>query len=218
MDDTRRAILRWMTGAMEGHGWSAGTWARLSGVTATNLTRFLRDPQFGSLPSAETLGRLARTAGTEPRFLDDHVRIPVARVPLLTVEQVHRFLDLGRRAGEAFLAGAMRDGACSVPAGGGLSRRAFGLRIASRSLNAAGVLPDDCVVVEPADVLAPQAGDVVVTVGDGTVCAYRFFPPQLLPVSTDPDCRPTPIGQARVAGVAVQVMRALRDRPAPFGT
>lgn len=208
MDDTRRAILRWMTGVMEAHGWSAGTWARLADVTATNLTRFLRDPQFGSLPSAETLGRLARVAGSEPRFLDTHP--PVARVPLLNLEQAHRFLDLGRRAGEAFLAGAMRDGGESVPVGGGLSRRAFGLRIVSKSLNAAGVLPQDCVVVEPADVLSPQAGDVVVTVGDETVCAYRFFPPQLLPVSTDPDCHPTLIERAHVAGVAVHVMRALR--------
>lgn len=210
MDDTRRAILRWMTGVMEAHGWSAGAWARLAGVTATNLTRFLRDPVNGSVPSAETLGRLARVAGSEPRFLDERAYPPVARVPVLSVAQVRAFLGLGRRAGEAFIAAALRDGGSSIAVDRPASRRAFALTIASRSLNAAGVLPDDCVVLEPTDVLPPQAGDVVVTVGEGTVCGYRFFPPQLLPVSTDPDCRPTPIDDASVAGVAVHVVRSLR--------
>ncbi|NUB20916.1 XRE family transcriptional regulator, partial [Azospirillum formosense] len=107
MDDTRRAILRWMTGVMEAQGWSAGAWARLAEVTPTNITRFLRDPARGSVPSAETLGRLARVAGSEPRFLDDAAYPAVARVPLLSVEQVRDFLDLGRRAGEAFIAAAL---------------------------------------------------------------------------------------------------------------
>ena len=210
MDDTRRAILRWMTGVMEAHGWSAGAWARMAAVTPTNLTRFLRDPVQGSVPSAETLGRLARVAGSEPRFLDERAYPPVARVPLLSADQVRAFLDLGRRAGEAFIASALRDGSRSIAVDRPASRRAFALTIASKSLNAAGVLPDDCVVLEPTDVLAPQAGDVVVTVGDGTVCGYRFFPPQLLPVSTDPECHPTPIDRANVAGVAVHVVRSLR--------
>ncbi len=210
MDETRRAILRWMSGVMEARGWSAGAWARLAGVTATNLTRFLRDPVMGSVPSADTLARLARIAGSEPRFLDEHAYPPVSRVPVLTLDQAHIFLDLGRRAGEMFLAGALRDGTASIAMGGTASPRAFAMRIVSKSLNAAGVLPQDCVVLEPLDVLAPQAGDVVVTVGDGTVCGYRFFPPQLLPVSTDPDCHPTRIDCAHVAGVAVQVVRSLR--------
>ncbi|SMH44958.1 LexA family transcriptional regulator [Azospirillum agricola] len=210
MDETRRAILRWMTGVMEARTWSAGAWARRAGVTATNLTRFLRDPVLGSVPSADTLARLARVAGSEPRFLDERAYPPVARVPVLTPEQAHVFLALGRGAGEAFLAGALREGSASILLDGAASRRAFALRIVSKSLNAAGVLPRDCVVLEPLDVLAPRAGDMVVTVGDGTVCGYRFFPPQLLPVSTDPDCRPTLIDHAQLAGVAVQVVRALK--------
>lgn len=210
MDDTRRAILRWMTGVMEAQGWSAGAWARLAEVTPTNITRFLRDPARGSVPSAETLGRLARVAGSEPRFLDETAYLAVARVPLLSVEQVQNFLELGRRAGEAFIAAALTGGARGIAMDRPASRRAFALTIASSSLNAAGVLPDDCVVLEPLDVLAPLAGDVVVTVGDGTVCGYRFFPPHLLPVSTDPGCRPTPIDRANVAGVAVHITRCLR--------
>lgn len=211
MDDTRRALLRWMTGVMEAHDWSAGAWARAAGVTPTNLTRFLRDPVDASLPSADTIGRLARAAGSEPRFLDDGAYPAVSRVPLLDLDRVHALMALGRRAGEAYLSAALRDGTPCVAVDRPASRRAFALRIGSRSLNAAGVLPNDRVVLEPLDLLPPKPGDVVVTVSDHTVCGYRFFPPHLLPVSTDPDCAPTPINDAHVAGVAVHVVRALRD-------
>ncbi|HYG90865.1 MAG TPA: helix-turn-helix transcriptional regulator [Azospirillum sp.] len=211
MDDTRRALLRWMTGVMEAHGWSAGAWARAAGVTPTNLTRFLRDPANGSIPSADTIGRLARAGGSEPRFLDDGAYPLVCRVPLLDLSQVHALLHLGRRGREAFIAAALRDGNTSVTVDRPASRRAFALKIGSRSLNAAGVLPNDRVVLEPVDLLPPKPGDVVVTVSDDTVCGYRFFPPHLLPVSTDPDCGPTPVDDARVAGVAVHVVRRLRD-------
>ncbi|WP_207458381.1 XRE family transcriptional regulator [Azospirillum sp. SYSU D00513] len=214
MDDTRRAILRWMTGVMEARDWSAGTWARMAGVTPTNLTRFLRDPQNGSVPGADTIGRLARVAGSEPRFLDEAAYPPVHRVPLLSLEQVKELRTLGRRAGESFVATALRDGGPSVAVDAQVSRRAYAMRIGSRSLNAAGVLPDDCVVLEPADELPPREGDVVITLCDDTVCGYRFFPPMLLPVSTDPDCRPTHIDRAPVAGVAVHVARALRVKEA----
>jgi hypothetical protein len=212
MDDTRRAILRWMIGVMEARGWSAGAWARLAGATPTNLTRFLRDPVNGSVPSADTIGRLARIAGSEPRFLDELAYPLVSRVPLLSPEQVRTLLGLGRRAGEAFVATALRDGRGSVAVDCQASRRAFALRIGSRSLNAAGVLPDDCIVLEPPDELPPRQGDVVVTLSGGTVCGYRYYPPQLLPVSTDPDCHPTLIEDAPVAGVALHVVRALRVR------
>lgn len=210
MDDTRQALLRWMAGVMEAHAWSAAAWARRAGVTPTNLTRFLRDPALGSIPSADTIGRLARAAGCEPHFLDQSAHPPVCRVPLLLLDQVHVLMTLGRRAGEAFLTAALRDGAPSVTVDHPASRRAFALKISSRSLNAAGVLPDDRVVLEPPDLLPPKLGDMVVTVSDDTICGYRFFPPHLLPVSTDPDCGPTPIDDAHVAGVAVHVVRPLR--------
>ncbi len=211
MDNTRRALLRWMTGVMEAHDWSAGAWARAAGVTPTNLTRFLRDPVEGSMPGADTIGRLARAAGSEPRFLDGDTPPAACRVPLLDLDQVHALMALGRRAGEAYLAAALRDGSASVAVDRPASRRAFALKIGSRSLNAAGVLPNDRVVLEPLDLLPPKPGDVVITITDRFVCGYRFFPPHLLPVSTDPDCGPTPLDDAHVAGVAVHVVRPLKE-------
>lgn len=210
MDDTRRALLRWTTSVMEARGWSAAHWSRLAQVTPSNLTRFLSDPARGSLPSTETIGRLARAAGAEPRFIDEMEPVPVLRVPLLDHDQVLALLDLGRRAAETFLAAALQQNGTGVAVERSASSRAFALTIASRSLDAAGVLPEDKVVLEPPDVLEPRVGDMVVTVGGGAFCAYRFFPPHLLPVSTDPGCGPASIADARVAGVAVHVLRVLR--------
>ncbi|MGQ9365164.1 XRE family transcriptional regulator [Azospirillum sp. ST 5-10] len=210
MDGTRRALLRWMTGVMEARGWSARAWAQAAGVTASNLTRFLHDPAGGSLPGTDTIGRLARTAGCEPRFLDDGLFPPLCRVPVLTLAQVLDMLRLGRRAAEVYLADRLRDGGACVAVDRPSSPRAFALCVGSRSLNAAGVLPEDRVVLEPLDLLTPRAGDVVVTVHGDAVCGYRYYPPHLVPVSTDPECCPTAIDGAHVAGVAVQVVRPLR--------
>lgn len=195
---------------MEARGWSAAHWSWLAQVTPSNLTRFLSDPARGSLPSAKTIGRLARAAGSEPRFIDERDPAPIKRVPLLDHDQVVALLALGRRAAEAFLAAALRQNGGCVALERSASARAFALTIASRSLDAAGVLPGDRVVLEPTDVLERRAGDVVVAVGSGAFCAYRFFPPHLLPVSTDPGCGSASVADARVAGVAVHVLRVLR--------
>lgn len=210
MDDTRRALLRWTTTVMEARGWSAAHWSRVARVTPSSLTRFLSDPARGSLPSAETIGRLARAAGSEPRFIDEPEPPPVLRVPLLDHGQVLALLALGQRAAEAFLIATLRRNGGCVAVDRPASPRAFALTVASRSLDAAGVFPADRMVLEPPDVLEPRVGDVVVTVGDDSFCAYRYFPPHLLPVSTDPGCGPASILDARVAGVAVHVLRVLR--------
>ncbi|WP_029008496.1 hypothetical protein [Azospirillum halopraeferens] len=210
MDGTRQALLRWMTGVMEARGWSARAWAQAAGVTASNLTRFLHDPRTGSLPGTDTIGRLARAAGAEPHFLDDRRFPRLCRVPVLERDQAVAVLALGRRAAEVYVADRLRDGGPCVPVDRPVSRRAFALRVGARTLNAAGILPDDRVVLEPADEVEPRAGDVVITVGDDGVCGYRYHPPFLVPVSTDPDCGPTALDRARLAGVAMQVVRPLR--------
>lgn len=227
MDDTRRALYRWMTGLMLERDWTAAGWARRAGVTPTNLTRFLKDPVAGSLPSAETLGALARAAGSEPRFLrsgDGHSSdgLPgegaaaiVVRVPLLSLEQALTLRALERRSAEAFLAEAFLDeqrrgNGGWVPLDRPVSRRAFALTLTFPSLNAAGVLPDDRVVLEPLDIVPPRPGDVVVTVDKGGAQGLRWFPPHLLPVSADPTLAPIACDGAPIAGVAVHMVRRLR--------
>ena len=194
---------------MEERGWSAAAWARQAGVTPTNLTRFLKDPERGSLPSAETIGRLSLAAGREPRFLDDPP-VSAGSVPVLLPSQVQKLMDLPEHDAVIYLRDLIRSGARTLAADPSLSARAFALRITSPHMNAAGLLPEDHAVIEPADRKAPRDGDLVVTVDGEQACGYRYHAPLLVPVSTDPACCPLRIGDVPIAGVAVRVVRSLR--------
>ena len=53
-------------------------------------------------------------------------------------------------------------------------------------MNAGGLLPRDQIVIEPIDQVPPRKGDMVITVDGTSICAYRYYHPQLVPISTDP--------------------------------
>jgi len=65
----RRTIRVWMRQVMSEKHMSANHWATLAGTSPTNITRFLNsDSKF--LPSARTLAKLAKIAGSSPQFLN----------------------------------------------------------------------------------------------------------------------------------------------------
>lgn len=66
-DPVRRAIKVWMREVMTMKDWSAGEWARRAGTSPTNITRFL-SPTSMIMPSSATISKLARVAGSQPRF------------------------------------------------------------------------------------------------------------------------------------------------------
>lgn len=71
----RRTIRVWMRQVMNEKKFSANQWATLAGTSPTNITRFLNsDSKF--LPSARTLAKLAKVAGSSPQFLNSaqHVK------------------------------------------------------------------------------------------------------------------------------------------------
>lgn len=196
---------------LQEQGWTAAEWARRADVTSTNLTRFLKNPENGSLPGAATIGRLARAAGSEPRFLENGHVIDVWRVPLLTLAQLKTMRSLSRRAAQAFIGDALRDGGQCVLHDRQTSPRAFALQISSHHLNASGVILDDRIIVEPEDLLPPRNGDLVVVVDGNSVCGYRFHPPYLIPTSTDSSCIPMRCDGATMVGVGIQIVRPLRN-------
>ncbi len=211
MVDVRRALYRWMTGVMSERGWTAAAWAKAAGVTPTNLTRFLRDPDAASIPSAETLGRLSWAAGSEPRFLADGQPGGFHRVPLLSVEQARMAMRLERRRCRSYLAALLEEGGKSVLIDRQASARALALRITSSHMNAAGVIADDRIVLEPVDLLPPRTGDLVVTLEGDCCCGYRYFHPLLVPVSTDAACVPVSCENAAILGVAIYLVRPLHS-------
>src|SRR4051794_4130652 len=143
MRDTRQALYGWMAAVMRERGWTAAAWAKQAAVTPTNLTRFLRDPDGASLPGAETIGRLALAAGSEPRFLDGEPLPGAGRVPLLTVAQLRVVAGLGPEDAAAFLRKTLRQGGEAVLIDRPPSDRAFAITVTSAHLNAGGVIHDD---------------------------------------------------------------------------
>lgn len=58
------AIREWILEVMKTKEWSANKWATLAGTSPTNISRFLNGSKF--VPSAKTLGKLSRVAGSSP--------------------------------------------------------------------------------------------------------------------------------------------------------
>ncbi|EWY40055.1 hypothetical protein N825_03490 [Skermanella stibiiresistens SB22] len=211
MQQIRESLHRWLRTVMDEREWTAAAWAKRADVTATNLTRFLKDPETASLPSAETIGRLAFAAGSEPRFLsDDRPTDTACRVPVLSHEQILRVMKLSHPEVEDYLAGLLRRGSRCVLMDQRTSPRAFALQINSLHMNAGGLLPQDQIVIEPVDHVPPRKGDMVITVDGTSLCAYRYYHPQLVPISTDPQCCPMVIDGVGMVGVAILVVRPLR--------
>lgn len=208
--ETRKALYDWMAGVLQDRGWTAAEWSRRAAVTPTNLTRFLRDPGNGSLPGADTIGRLARAAGCEPRFLPAAAAPAVWCVPLLGLDQVRMLLNVDGHGAVRFLEGLLRDGCDRVVIDVRPSPRAFALRITSHHLNAGGVIDRDQIVLEPAALVPPRTGDLVVVLDGDNICGYRYYPPYLVPISTNEGCVPMPCSAATVLGVGIHIRRDLR--------
>lgn len=209
MQGVRGILYQWVSGVMEERGWTAATWARYADVTPTNLSRFLKDPESASLPSAETIGRLAWAAGSQPQFLSGNSSNGTCRIPILTLEQVHVLLHLRRTQRQEFIGRTLRENGRCVVLERQSSARAFALQITSQHMNAAGLLPNDQVVVEPMDLQPARSGDLVIAVDGDKVCGYRYYPPHLIPVSTDSSCAPVLCAGATVAGIAVHIARPI---------
>lgn len=69
-DDKRMArnfVRAWMRSVLEDKGWTANEWAVAAGTSPTNITRLLSGE--GSVPTVETIMKLARIARTQPNMI-----------------------------------------------------------------------------------------------------------------------------------------------------
>ena len=88
MDYETNAVRIWMRTVMDKREWSANKWATLAGTSATNITRFLNGTSK-FCPSARTIGKLARVAGSQPSL---------SQIPIATMES--RSVDFYQLDGE----------------------------------------------------------------------------------------------------------------------
>lgn len=64
-DWARNAVRVWMRQVLEDKGWSANEWATHAGTSPTNITRLL-SPLGKTVPSVDTISKLAMVAGSQP--------------------------------------------------------------------------------------------------------------------------------------------------------
>lgn len=74
-EEQRQAIRAWMRAVMEQTGWAALEWARRARTSPTNITRFLKNND-ASMPSWQTMGKLARVAPLPPPTVENIGNLP----------------------------------------------------------------------------------------------------------------------------------------------
>lgn len=173
----RRSIKVWMRDVMTSKGWTASAWARKAGTSATNITRFLQ-PTAQVLPSSDTLAKLARAAGSQPRLgtladLNATRGTPLPIVPLTVVSayapmQLWEVVMDGRSGFDMLLVDTSFDAPAVVT-------DVFSLGMAAR-----GILPGDRIIVErilKKDVLP---GQIVMFNHEGRVKVAEWQHPLLI--------------------------------------
>lgn len=64
----RNAVRVWLRQVMEEKNWSANEWGLMAKTSPTNITRML-SPTAKSVPSVDTICKLAMVAGSQPNLL-----------------------------------------------------------------------------------------------------------------------------------------------------
>lgn len=64
----RNAVRVWLRQVMEEKNWSANEWGIMAKTSPTNITRML-SPTAKSVPSIDTIAKLAMVAGSQPNLL-----------------------------------------------------------------------------------------------------------------------------------------------------
>lgn len=171
-DEHREALRQWLTDSLQARGITATRAAKENKIATTTLTKFLNDPNYKFTPSLRIVTRLEHYFGNSaPRASGGNNAMSV--VEGLQVEPARMRIEL-RKAIEALIAG----------------RRAEVWELHSRSMEIAGYLPGDVVVVDPHE--QPIDGDVVAAdvfnpaTGTRRPVFRRFQKPYLVAASFEP--------------------------------
>jgi transcriptional regulator with XRE-family HTH domain len=201
----RKRLSVWMRAVLAERKWSAEEWAAQAQTSATNITRLLSGGN--SMPTAETLARLARAAGSEPSLIGKSRIVPTHSVPILAGNDLRRFMK-GNRAMQTEIVEQALDTAPILTVLYKPSPRAIAVQIETDSMVARGVKPGDYIVVEPLDIVPAVNGALVVAEVHKKIGAYLFHPPFLL-AQTMTASAPIPIVDALIIGRAMHLERSL---------
>mgnify|MGYP003916880433 FL=1 len=180
-----------MKNVMAVNEWSAKDWALKADTSPTTITRFLGQKKH--VPSGKTLNKLAIAArSTPPIGVDPQT---YATIPLFKV-------------GMDDMKNLAMDRIDEVVVDLDVSVAAIAVRLDTDSMTLGGLLPSDTLVCEPIGKLKPKAGSVIAFY-DGGVSAGRFFPPFIIPASSNAGHKPVNFDTVEVIGKVVQQIRRL---------
>ena len=209
-NDVRRRVVNWMRSVMVARDWSAEEWARRAETSPTNITRLLASPKGASLPTTETLGKLAVVAGSQPAFIAyDAGPIGFWTVAVLTRKQAMQVISVGAGMQKELLRGMAEQGE-TVRVAYDPSDRAFAVRVELMSTDARGIFAGDLVVLEPFERASTKGPTLVAAVYADHIGVWLYEPPFLVPQSTDQGLRPVAIAAARILGRCVHLTRSLQ--------
>jgi transcriptional regulator with XRE-family HTH domain len=208
-DTTRRSIKVWMREVLHQKGWTANEWATKAGTSATNITRFLQ-PESRIVPTASTLAKLVRVAGSQPRlgYIQELNPATALQIPLVTPQLLNPFSP------SEFWKWLMSDAARSlatVAVEGPFDGPAVAVDVPDAGMVGKGILPTDRVVVEKLKTCPP--GCVILLHHDGHVRIGELHGPVVVfyPPAADgnrPEYRPLRSSDVEIYG---RVARLIRD-------
>ena len=206
-EQIKQSVQRWVRTVMQQQSWSAEEWARQASTTPTNITRILADNS--SLPNADTLGRLARAAGSQPDLTGKPltgVRSEFPSVPLLDHAQVLKLIQLSGKERTEFLQRAHKERP-NMPILARPSTTAYAFTLESDALRGRGLMKGDVLVVEPHDFSGHDVGSLAAAIVAGKLSAWLWYPPLLVPSHEEED--PVAIKTAKILGRVLQLQRSL---------
>ena len=206
-EQIKQSVQRWVRTVMQQQSWSAEEWARQASTTPTNITRILADNS--SLPNADTLGRLARAAGSQPDLIGKPrvgVQSEFPSVPLLDHAQVLKLIQLSGKERTEFLQRAHKERP-NMPILTRPSTTAYAFTLESDALRGRGLMKGDVLVVEPHDFSGHDVGGIAAAIVAGKLSAWLWFPPLLVPSHETED--PVAIKNAKILGRVLQLQRSL---------
>jgi len=181
-------IAAWMQEVMDRNNWSAEEWARAAATSPTNITRFLSKRDY--VPSGRVLDELANAARSRPPLGPESAT--VTEIPLLQESEMGEILT--RRFSTT----------------ANVSRDSFAVRLETDTMSLGGIIPGDMMVIEPERTLPRRHGAVMAFRSGGKTYAARYFPPYMMPQSTNPAHSPIRESDVEVLGTVVQIIRDLR--------
>ena len=182
--DAKTKLTAWMRDILSKNRWTAEDWARAAKTSPTNITRFLGKGEH--MPSGRILDALAEAAHSVPPLGPPQVN--VRSIPFKMEGQVEE---------------SKFHTVCE------LSSKAFALTLETDSMSLGGMLPNDVIVVEPEDVLPVRYGSILAYQERGKVNAGTYFPPYIVPSSSNSDHLPLNFNEAQIHGTIVQQVRNL---------